>query len=205
MNPPRSAGRRSFQAAQRCAGARGFSLIEVMVAGVLGGVIVTSAVGMSNLNQRTILETGQRERAETVINSDIDLIREKMISYTWCSGQGSVEPSSDRSRCRLGLSGRGKREYYSPNQNTPANPNLNASGDRDNFLNACRSTGSGNSNAFLSPLISSINSQQLASSSGVTRSVTISDARTKRLQITYSGPTSNRSLLMTPTVAAWCP
>ncbi len=186
---------------------QGFSLTEVMVAGVLGGVFITTASGMNNLSQKTILAFTQRELAEVAVNSDINTIRQKMITYTWCSGQGSLTPIDDRNRCRRGLTkprDRYKRDYYSPNQNTPAA--ANSPGDRDRFQAACQDNSTSNqANSFLSGLIASIGAQTLPASSGVTRTVTISDGRAKRVLITYSGPSLNRTLLMTPTVAAWCP
>jgi prepilin-type N-terminal cleavage/methylation domain-containing protein len=181
---------------------RGFSLTEVMVAGVMGGVIITTVAGMNNLSQEAIQESTLEEQAEAAVISDINSIRKKMAAYTWCSGQGSVGPVADRSRCPIALDKRGQLAYYSPNQNTPNA--ANESGDRDKFKTACKDNGS-SSNSFLSSLIASINDQSLPSSLGVTRTVTISDGRAKRLQITYSGTKLNRSLLMTPTVAAWCP
>jgi prepilin-type N-terminal cleavage/methylation domain-containing protein len=193
-NRPLTGGRRSGQ--------RGFSLTEVMVAGVVGSVIITSVAGMNKISQKTIETASKQEQAEAAVNSDINIIRQKMGAYTWCAGQGSIEPNADRGRCRKDVSKRGQIEYYSPNHNTPdaaKNPT-----DRDKFKNACQDISSSR-NTFLSSLITSINSQSLPSSLGVTRTVTINDVRAKRLQITYSGDTVNRSLLMTPTVAAWCP
>jgi prepilin-type N-terminal cleavage/methylation domain-containing protein len=190
------------QAQRHRASQQGFSLTEVMVAGVVGGVIFTTVAGMNNLSQKAILTSLQREQTEAAVNSDLNTIRQMMINYTWCSGQGSVTPSADTGRCRKSLSERDKPGYYSPNQNIPdaaKNP-----GDRDKFKTACQDTGT-SSNSFLSGLIASINSKTLPVSAGVTRTVTISDGRSKRLQITYSGKTLNRTLLMTPTVAGWCP
>ncbi len=194
---------------------QGFSLTEVLVAGVVGGVIITTVAGMNNLSQTTILASKQREQVEAAVNSDIDTIRQKMVTYTWCAGQGSITPSDNVNQCPRGLdqlSDRYKRDYYFPNQNIPG-PN-NSPGDLDRFKAACQddstSNGNGNgngnqANSFLSGLITSIESQTLPDSSGVTRTVTISDGRAKRVLITYSGASLNRSLLMTPTVAAWCP
>lgn len=190
---------------------QGFSLTEVLVAGVVGGVIITTVAGMNNLSQTTILASKQREQVEAAVNSDIDTIRQKMVTYTWCAGQGSITPSDNRSQCPRGLdqlSNRYKSDYYYPNQNTPGAGN--SPGDRDRFKAACQdgrtTTGNGDqANTFLSGLITSIEAQTLPASSGVTRTVTISDGRAKRVLITYSGASLNRSLLMTPTVAAWCP
>ncbi len=188
---------------------QGFSLTEVMVAGVLGGVFITTVSGMNNLSQKTILAFTQREQAEAAVNSDINIIRQKMVTYTWCSGQGSITPAADLNRCPRGLTSpndRYKNNYYSPNQNTPAS--ADSPGDRDRFKAACQdnSINTGNqANSFLSGLIASINSQTLPASIGVTRTVTISNGRAKSLLITYNGDSLNRTLLMTPTVAAWCP
>lgn len=194
-----------FPTPNRRSSQQGFSLTEVMIAGALGGVIITSVASMNNLNQKTIQTSTQREQAEAALNSDLSIIRQKMVNYTWCAGEGSLTPIADRSRCRKGLSqpsDRHKREYYSPNQNIP--DAANNPGDRDKFKAACQDTGT-SSNSFLSSLIASINAQKLPASSGVTRTVTISDGRAKILLITYNGNSLNRTLLMTPTVASWCP
>jgi hypothetical protein len=157
---------------------------------------------MNNLSQDTILTSTLREQGEAAVNSDLNIIRQKMVNYTWCAGEGSITPSADSSRCLRPLRERALPGYYSPNQNTP--DTANNPGDRDKFKAACQDNGT-SSNSFLSSLIASINSQTLPVSLGVTRTVTISDGRAKSLQITYSSDTLNRSLLMTPTVAAWCP
>jgi type II secretory pathway component PulJ len=183
-------------------GQQGFSLTEVMIAGVMGGVIITTVASMNNLSQDTILTSTLREQGEAAVNSDLNIIRQKMVNYTWCAGEGSITPSADSSRCLRPLRERALPGYYSPNQNTP--DTANNPGDRDKFKAACQDNGT-SSNSFLSSLIASINSQTLPVSLGVTRTVTISDGRAKSLQITYSSDTLNRSLLMTPTVAAWCP
>jgi prepilin-type N-terminal cleavage/methylation domain-containing protein len=205
--PNRKRPRAPARARQRRYGQQGFSLTEVMIAGAVGGVIITTVARMNNLNQKIIQTSTQREQAEAAVNSDINTIRQKMVNYTWCAGQGSITPSADSSRCRKSLIPGVKPSYYhsgyySPNQNTP--DAANNPGDRDKFKAACQDTGTSN-NSFLSGLIASIDAQVLPSSAGVTRTVTISDGRAKRLQITYSSDTLNRSLLMTPTVAAWCP
>jgi prepilin-type N-terminal cleavage/methylation domain-containing protein len=183
-------------------GQRGFSLTEVMVAGVVGAVIITTVEGMNNISQKAIQESTLEDKAESAVISDINSIRKKMLIYTWCSGQGSVGPGEDTSRCPIPLKDRGLVAYFSPNQNIPVA--ANQGGDRDKFKTACKDNGS-SSNSFLSSLIASIEGQSLPSYLGVTRTVTISDGRAKRLQITYRGNKLNRSLLMTPTVAAWCP
>jgi type II secretory pathway pseudopilin PulG len=205
MSPLARASPHRLRQRQRPLTGWGFSLTEVMISAAVGAVILTSVAGMNNVSNRTILDAGQQESVEAAINSDLDMIRQKMISYTWCSGTGTigpVTPVGTSNTCSKNLSAKGSKEYYFPNM--AATPAATAIANRDAFYAACNQTNT-TDNSFLAPLITSINSQTLAGTSGLTRQVAISDGSAKKLLITYSSSTVQRSVLLTPTVASWCP
>jgi hypothetical protein len=187
-------------------GQLGFSITEVMMAAVMGGVIISSVATMNNLGNRSMVQARQQQSTDNIIQADLDTIRQQMVSYTWCSGAGTLQPIPDPTRCLRSINEKSKREYYFPNQNVKPNPSEPTSlGDQDKFIAACQDTASANSNLLLSSLITSIGSLSLPSSAGVVRNVSVVDGSAKRIQITYSGTDVQRIVLMTPTVASWCP
>lgn len=204
MSPLARASPHRLRQRQRPLTVWGFSLTEVMISAAVGAVILTSVAGMNNVSNRTILDAGQQESVEAAINSDLDMIRQKMISYTWCSGTGTIGPVNPdpNNPCTKKLSAKTSNEYYFPKMASP--PTATDIANRDAFYAACNQTNT-TDNSFLAPLIASINSQTLAGTSGLTRQVAISDGSAKKLLITYSSSTVQRSVLLTPTVASWCP
>jgi hypothetical protein len=181
----------------------GFSITEVMVAGVIGAVIITSVAGLNNLSNTSLNSSSQQQVIETAVNRDVETIRQRMVSYTWCSGAGTLEPIADTTRCRQPLSQKSNSQYYFPGKSVSDSPGTLS--DKDKFLAACQDNQNTSSNALLARLITAITAPELPQPQGATRSVAVIDGSAKRVQISYAGLNPPRSILMTPTVASWCP
>jgi len=201
----------------------GFSLVEVLVAGVVGAVIATTIPVMSNLSSRVAYQSRDKESAQSYIDSDIELIREKMKAYTWCSGSGSIDP------CDAAVDPQMGENYYTGTSienaaasaesvaNSTANGNaagfsgLGSSQGKSavaKFVNACKDTQSTSKNELLANLITTISATKadLPIPTGFSRRVEVQDGTAKLIKITYTGPENfQRSVLMSPTVASMCP
>ena len=194
----------------------GFSLVEVLVAAVLGGVIITTVARMSDLSNMAIFQSSDVETVQADINRDIETIRDRMTAYTWCSGAGSITP------CSTSTSLSKKSElYYKPVSDSQI-ANAGNGGDSTTtqdpnsptalFKNACNDKQSTPNNLLLANLINLID-QLPALPNGISRSVAVQDGASKLIRITYTTPANpnavtkqiQRSVLMSPTVAAWCP
>jgi hypothetical protein len=166
------------------------SMTEVMVSVAIGGVLASSMMTMNALTLGTLKNSANEEITKVAINRDLETIKARMNSYTWCSGAGTILPTADTTRCRT--SNKANKAYYYPGN----------SNDKLTFATACDDNVSSNANRFLAPLIFNLNT--LAVPQGASRTVTVADGSLKTVQVTYSSANLRRSMVMTPTAAAWC-
>jgi hypothetical protein len=189
------AARRTWNRQHRSGSAeeRGLSIIEILAAGVVGALIITAVASLGNISNRTISEASRQEDADSAISRDLETIRGLMSSYTWCSGAGTLEPIADQNRCRT--TRKSNKFYY-----FPKNPD-----DKNLFISACGDDRSSSDNLLLASLITSLSPPAMPNPPATTRTVTVSDGAAKSLQISYRGKGTPRTVVLTPTVASWCP
>lgn len=170
-------------------------MLELMIAVVLLTSTLLAAITLTNGTNRLHVGTVQLNDLQSQVDSDIAAIRRRAEIFTWCTGMGtfaatgttcaSINPNSDA--------------YFFPNSSTSttANPFL-VGPEQTAFINACGTAD------LTAALVNDINSRPLPA--GVTsRVVTNDDTTANRLRITYTAPNLSRLVVLTPTVAAWCP
>lgn len=167
--------------------ARGVTLVELLVGSILLVIAFAMAATISGVNNRNLQTSATTADQDSLIDSDISAIRKISEEYTWCTGAGTLSASGsscDSTTAR-------DQNYYFPNNS--ANIAL--------FEAACADTTA--PDALNAALVYEINSR--ATLPGVTRTVSYDSVTAHRLRITYAGTNVNRVLLLTPTVAGWCP
>lgn len=172
-----------------------FSLLELLVAIVLLATTTAAAAMLWNGTNRMVVSSSSINDLQSQIDSDVADIRTRAATYTWCSGAGGFSTSaptcaSDDPR---------SDNYFFPNSSlaTTANPSIEGP-EQVAFADACGTA------TLTEALVTDINSRALPA--GITsRVVANDDVTANRLRITYTGPGVSRIVVLTPTVAAWCP
>lgn len=167
--------------------ARGASLVELVIGSMILIFAFAMAAAIAGVNGRNLLTSRTTSNQDALIDSDISAIRRLSEEYTWCTGAGTLAasgPSCDSTSAR-------NQNYYFPSNST----NIAL------FESACADTTAPDD--LNVALVNQINSR--ATLPGITRSVTYDNVPAHRLRITYTGTNVNRVILLTPTVAGWCP
>ncbi len=176
-------------------GSEGVALLELIVAlALLAGTLV-AAVTLTNGTNRLQVGSIQLNDLQSRIDTDVAEIRGRAEIFTWCTGAGTFAASGPTCASTNPRSD----NYFFPNSSTADAANPFAIGpEQTAFINACGTT------ALTTALVNDINARALPA--GVTsRVVANDDATANRLRITYTAPNVSRIVVLTPTVAAWCP
>ena len=187
------------------AGEQGAALmLELLVGIVILASALATAASLSVVTNRSSKTGHGLTEMETRIDTDIAQMRQLAELYTWCPGSGTT------SRARVNASTTCKSKvntnasYYYPDNPPPGN--IAGALALANFNAACNDD---QTTLFNQALINILT--PFPRPSGVTREVSSDDNRAKRLRITYTATVPNitggirRVVLITPTVAAWCP
>ena len=181
----------------------GFSLVEVVIAASLLGLVISISATMFSISNRSTRQSGTAANTLAAIDTDISKIKEVAETLTCCPGscttnQTTINTAKTNGKC-ANPSNPGDSSYYFPLQ----------SADVTTFSNACNATTAANDSISQS-FISSINALPLPS--GISnRAATIDEISTHRVTVSYSGSTgaggsfANRTIKIVPTVANWCP
>ncbi len=189
---------------QRPRGARGFSLVELMVSSVLLVLALTGTSVLFIESNRSSAAATLRYRQQALVDTDLARVRRLNDRYTCSSGTCSS----------LGTVELGKHDFFPPPVSTDATGNSTAG---NTFEALCNST------VLISQLVSDIGATpSTLTAAGVTYSIdtanqgqqTISEFGTTvvrnlhRYTITYTNSTSGellRRVTLVPTTVAWCP
>lgn len=183
---------------QRFLGARGFSLVEVLVSiailGLLGAGVATILAG----GNTAFIRTRSTNQLEEAVDQDLARIKDISFRMTCCSGScttesGRTSPSSiDPSPPGNTYYRPGKQNYYFPDSTLDViETAINA------FTAKC------NNGTLVTDLVSLIGNANLPP--GISRQFDTSEAESHRLTVIYSGTTTSRSYTLVSTLAAWCP
>ncbi len=188
-------------AAPACSSA-GFTLVELLVGAVLLTIGLSMAASLATISNRSMIRSAQLGNQESLIDSDIAAIRNLAEIYTWCPGSGTTSAAAVSAAGASCASTTPRTEaYYFPNNPVP--PNTFAARVIA-FENACDPNNNTPTIDELNiALVAAINAR--AQPPGISRTVANDDIAAHRLRITYAGTNVNRVVVLTPTVAAWCP
>ena len=178
----------------------GFSLIEVVVAAALLGLIGATVASLYGVSTRSTNATTAAANALSAIDSDISRVKQLSEQLTCCPGSCTTDTTTIASAVTSGKcvsSTPGLSSYYWPQ----------ATADITTFTTACTATSS--NGAIETAMITGINA--LAQPSGAVRTASVDEISAHRITVTYTGTTGssgsfvNRTIKVVPTVAMFCP
>ena len=178
----------------------GFSLVEVVVAVALLGLIGSITANVYGVITRSTTSTSTAANTLAAIDSDISRIKQISETLTCCPGSCTTNATTiatavANSKC--GGSTPGLSSYYWPL----------VSGDVTTFEAACNATLA--NGAIETAMLSAING--LTQPTGATRTASVDEIAAHRILVTYTGTTGtggsfvNRDIKIVPTVASFCP
>lgn len=175
----------------------GFTLVEGLIASAILALVASgTAIGLISSN-RMMQQGGNSTRIDTLIDADINKLKNAADSYTYCTGAYTWDGSTCNSV------GPQNERYYFPAATSGSDTAAVAFGtacSNGTMTNALRSAMNGG-DATLALAAE-------ATALGVTRSqVTLADATSHRLQVDYTAPSlgNPRRIQFIPIAAAWCP
>ncbi|MFN5119709.1 MAG: type II secretion system protein J [Cyanobacteriota bacterium] len=191
----------------------GFSLVEVLIAAALLGLIASITASIFSISNRSTRQSGIAATALAAIDNDISGIKQLAETLTCCPGGCTTDQTLINSaitagtQCKSGSSS-GVSSYYFPL----------AAGDVTAFTNACNATTAVN-DSITSTLITSINARPLPSGASSRTAVvdaasitpTSDEIAAHRVRVTYTGTVGtdgsfvNRTIKIVPTAANFCP
>jgi hypothetical protein len=173
-----------------------------LIGSALVAIAVAGAASLLVSGTRTRARAEVNDRHEALIDEDVSQIQELARSYTWCSGAATF----DGSTCNL--VGPGSEDYYFPN---PIAADGTGPTRIVDLVRACTPTsGSPARTDLINSLIAQLPAAQLTGINGeLVRAAAVPDgpALAQRVLITYTNQanTVSRRVILTPTVASWCP
>lgn len=196
--------RRPNQLSPTTPGVEGFTIIELLIAGVLTALVVGGTATTLIIANRTSSRGGLQTKLETLIDQDLAAIRDLNDRFTCCPGSCTANAATIATAVASGscsTSTAGNQNYYAPNQ-----PLGTATTATQSFRTACIDATIATSLASEFPAVPAA-----PSGTTLTRStVTQVDAAAHRLQWTYTATVNGSTAItrvvnLVPTVAAWCP
>lgn len=165
-------------------------IVEVLLAAVIIGIVFAGVATLTNSQSRSITSSSDIANVNNQLDADVAAVRNLAETFTWCSGNGGF--SGTATNCS-GAAARTASYYF---------PIASATTAITNFETACNNTATDSLNVVLVTAINAIVRPSLITN----RDVTNDDIPTNRLRITYTtSPGITRTVILTPTVAAWCP
>lgn len=185
---------------RRLAATQGFSMVELIVSGVVGAIVISSVTALSNSTQAKISSSRANNSTSIEVASNLAQVRKLADEYVWTNeGTGSValnptDPRTDICRNKGQAKKNDCTSYFLPSQKTAA---------YDAFEAACKDNTKTDTNLLLAPLITAINA--VPRPAGISRTVTVHDGVAKQLLVSYSGGGTTRAGLILPKLASLCP
>lgn len=178
----------------------GFSLIEVVVAAAILGLIGAITANGFGVITRSTTATTAAANTLSAIDSDISKIKQISENLTCCPGSCTTDATTIATAVTNGQCGGstpGLSNYYWPL----------LSANVTTFETACNAAAA--NGAIETAMLSAINT--LPQPTGANRTVTVDEIASHRLLVTYTGTTGsggsfvNRAIKIVPTVALFCP
>lgn len=171
----------------------GFTLVEALVASVILAVVASSTAIAWVSSNRMQLKGSSYARIDTLIDADINKLKQAADNFTYCSGSYTTSGAT----CNSVVSQ--NERYYFPAATDASQTAAQA------FATACAN---GTMTASLRSAMDGIALSSEASALGISRSnVSLADAASHRLQVDYTAPSLNnpRRIQIIPIAASWCP
>ncbi|MFM7642797.1 MAG: hypothetical protein ACKO45_14785 [Cyanobium sp.] len=176
----------------------GSTILELLVSVSILALAFASVATLTSVQNLSLISSTNLSTSQSQLDSDVAAVRNLAETYTWCSGSGGFSGSAPN--C-AGAQARTKNYYF---------PIASATTAILNFETACSNSSSDTLNdptgsTATSSLVKAINAITLPSLV-TARSVANDDIVAHRLRLTYSTSTgASRTVVLTPTVTAWCP
>ena len=179
-------------------------MVELIISSVMVLTAFAMAAALSGKAINGIGNTSEFAKRDAAVNADLAELRSLAARYSFCDGIGTLAPTAT-SCLKQGnpLSDYRSEDYYSPYNPDPSTE----SAEQRLFREACDNP---NSDQLTAELLKELNKPSTYASqlsdAGISRKIeNDTDISAHRLRVTYSGTKVDRTVLITPTVVAWCP
>jgi hypothetical protein len=185
-------------------------IVELIISSTMVLTAFAMAASLSGKALNGIEQTDKFAKRDAAVNADLAELRSRAARYSFCDGTGTLAPTAT-SCLKQGnpISDYRSEDYFSPYNPDPSSE----SAEQSRFLEACDNP---NSDQLTAELLKDLNKTSTYASqlsdAGISRKIendTDSGGSgpfsAHRLRVTYSGTKVDRTVLITPTVAAWCP
>jgi hypothetical protein len=185
-------------------------MVELMISMVMVLTAFAMAASLSGKAINGLGSTDEFAKRDAAVSADLAELRGLAARYSFCDGVGTLAPSgSSCLRKDDPFSDYRSEDYFSPYNPDPSSE----SAQQLAFRSACADPNSDTLTAnLLKAMLANKTYDRQLSDAKITRSVdndTDSGGSgpyaAHRLRIIYSGPKVDRTVLITPTVVAWCP
>lgn len=188
----------------------GFAMVEMLMSLVISALAIGVAATLWAASSKTFRDQRLRNDQEALVDNDIATMEDLAYRYTCCPGVCTTNAGaiSGSTTCR-GLGGTGTPQvgseyYYFPYYSPTATPTPAIT----NMENLCRD------GTLVNGLVTALQSAPFTTPTGAslrswqaqpTRTVVVDNPFVHRIRIDYSGNNLNRTTIIVPMVARWCP
>lgn len=190
--------------------ANAFSLVEVVVSAAITGLVILGVARLWGESTQMFQQLRQRNNQEALIEEDIATMEDLAYRYTCCPGTCTTNSSDvEGSATCKGKDGDGKpsvgTEYYYFPFYPATSPTTIATNPTPKIADLEALCASGTLVTALATQMTNAAKSQAFVDLGLTRSVVVDNASLHRVRIDYTGTNLQRSTMVVPTAARWCP
>jgi prepilin-type N-terminal cleavage/methylation domain-containing protein len=187
-----------------------FSMVELLVSLAITGLVIVGAGSLWGESSRMFQQLRLRNNQEAVVDDDIAAMEDLAYRYTCCPGTCTIDAAviAASATC-AGQGGDGKphvgTEYYYFPYYAPIASYQPTPGNIQSVENLC------SSGTLVDGLVTALKNAPLTDTSynktgiPLKRTVVVDNALLHRIRVDYTGTNLQRSTMLVPTAARWCP